>query len=107
MFIEIVEEDGADKQLHLHEAVPIPPSKCANCKTELGFTTGLQVSEPHEGDFSICSNCGFLLVFNADHSLRAADEAELDDFKENSPELWRITQLISRKCRAMQMAREN
>lgn len=58
----------------------LPPFACPTCKYVVDQATCVSdesVREVKEGDYSICLNCGEILVFNADKTQR---RAEKDDF---------------------------
>jgi hypothetical protein len=70
---------------------PLRESRCPQCNYKL---TGASIAHgedaaPSEGDFSICANCGQLLVFQSDVTLR---KATTDDVRAmmKEPEAWAV-----------------
>lgn len=53
----------------------VKATKCPTCKGKIDAATGVAEPNhsPREGDFSLCFECGEILVFTKDLSLRMAD----------------------------------
>lgn len=64
-------------------------SRCPTCGYKLDGATKAHGEEaaPEQGDTSICLNCGEVLKYEADLTLRKATAAEMKDLTEQ-PEAW-------------------
>lgn len=57
-----------------------PESMCLNCGKRLNAATALAGEiGPQPGNFTVCLDCGHLMVFAADLTLRAPIDAELTE----------------------------
>lgn len=66
-------------------------SRCPQCNYKLDGSThvhGESASLPEPGDFSICLNCGQVLVYESACSLRKAAAKEIDELMTKQPEAW-------------------
>lgn len=82
-----------------------------HCRHRLTGTTGIDRQEPLEDDVSICVNCGGLSLYNADKTLRAASDEEINAIKkeigEQNPELLEILHKSQYFLKVMRASREN
>lgn len=93
--------------LEIHDSVFITASRCIRCDAKLDATTGVMSDIPKEGDISICSYCGKVMIFTNDKKLRAATDEEMKDFKEVAPYEFFVTERISGWFEARKAKREN
>jgi len=63
----------------------LKPQLCPECGYVADTYTSLQPEPPKEGDYTICFNCGALIVFDADIVQRLATEEERTEFFEQFP----------------------
>lgn len=62
----------------------IPRVKCLKCGYPMDATTSVfEDATPKAGDYSLCLGCGYVAVFNADHTLRAPTEQESEAIASN------------------------
>ena len=93
--------------MKIHDSVFIKSTRCVCCKKHIDMSTGLQSQIPKEGDFSVCVYCGQLMVFEADKSLREANDEEMKEFQILSPSEFLLAQALSRHFKAFRARREN
>lgn len=60
------------------QTTTVPGSECPSCLNVLDRATGEQGHTPSPGDFSVCSMCGTILRFEADLTLRPANDDDLE-----------------------------
>lgn len=65
-------------------------SRCPACNYELDAATVTHGEDklPCEGDASICLNCGQVLKYQADLTLRKASAADVRELMQESPDAW-------------------
>ena len=57
---------------------PVPVSRCTNCGWECDDATGVATeNNPSPGDFAVCIDCGHLMAYADDLSLRNLTDAEV------------------------------
>ena len=63
---------------------------CPNCLELIDAATSPydKDNRPREGDLSVCLYCSAILKVNDDLSLSKVEQGEIDDVKENEPELF-------------------
>jgi hypothetical protein len=62
-----------------------PPRKCLWCRKHLDKATNVtDVTEPKDGDVTICAGCGHVMVFTAGLDLRKPTKEELDALQADS-----------------------
>lgn len=60
------------------ERAPIPVSHCTNCGWECDDATGVATEDdPSPGDFTVCIECGHLMAYADDLTLRDLTDAEV------------------------------
>ena len=56
----------------------VPPSACLDCGYVMDGCMGVTDSEPaREGNITVCINCGHIMAFAADLTLRALTDEEI------------------------------
>ncbi|HEX8564108.1 MAG TPA: hypothetical protein VF648_00470 [Pyrinomonadaceae bacterium] len=96
-----------NEKFTIHNSIFIPPQNCSNCGELLDATTGIQEQMPHEGDVSICAECGQLTAFDSELKLRAVTEPEIENLRINCPDIWQVVQQISSAFRAKRAMKNN
>ena len=67
----------------------ITKSNCPECNTELNAATGIgHEYTPSKDDITVCAECGEILQFNEDLSLRSIDDGVLDELKAQDENAW-------------------
>jgi len=59
----------------------ISSSECPGCGRYLDVATSFKGEEPEVGSASICSECGYIAIFDENLKLRDPTEAELEEIK--------------------------
>jgi hypothetical protein len=73
-----------------HSHGPLPLSRCPACDYRLDSATIFHGEDvlPEPRDFSVCLNCGQILVYRGDLTLRKATRAEISELMDDA-EAWR------------------
>jgi hypothetical protein len=68
---------------------PLVESRCPQCDYKLTGATIIEGvdQKPEEGDSSVCLNCGQILTYKSDLTLRNASIAEVRELMDE-PEVW-------------------
>jgi hypothetical protein len=79
---------------------PLVESRCPQCDYKLNAATKLAGEEgkPEEGDNCVCLNCGQVLTYQADLTLRKATAYEIRDLL-TEPEAWRVIETVQTAIR--------
>jgi uncharacterized Zn finger protein len=73
-------------------------SRCPSCSYRMDTSTkisGEEEAAPEEGDTSVCINCGQVLKYRADQTLRKATSAEVREIMD-APEAWALIEKVQR-----------
>jgi hypothetical protein len=80
------------------ETTRVPESRCLGCGAVQSATTSLDGQRPSPGDFTVCLECGHLMVFADDLTVRELTEGEMHDIA-GSPDLILIQRLREKYIR--------
>ena len=70
-----------------------PVSHCPQCNYKLDGSShihGESTTAPEEGDLSVCLNCGQVLTYEANQTMRKITVRELAAFMKENPEGWAL-----------------
>lgn len=72
----------------------LPRSTCPQCRYKLNSATNMHGGrkEPDEGCLSVCLNCGQLLIYGADLTLRRCSSSEIAELMKDR-DVWRTIEL--------------
>jgi hypothetical protein len=89
-------QDGGAGVTEIKKFGPLPESRCPQCSYKMtGATNCTGSGAPFPGDVSICLNCGQILCFQDDFTLRKVNAAEIADLMSDASQ-WAVIEKAQR-----------
>ena len=60
-------------------AIVTPDCFCPGCNMKIDRATGITCEQPNPGDITICLNCGHIMAFKKDLTIRDLTDEEMHD----------------------------